>query len=76
MTLIAIKTLERVFKNYYYIIREGDFMMSANQEPMFWRSNKEWYRINKEKDCFELTDKATERAKKSFELYKEMQKKH
>lgn len=50
--------------------------MTANTEPMFWMSNKEWYKINKEKDCFELTDKATERAKKSFELYLEMQKEH
>lgn len=50
-------------------------MMTANQEPMFWRTNKEWYKINRKKDCFELTDKAPERAKKSFELYKELQKK-
>lgn len=51
-------------------------MMNANKEPMYWRTNKEWYRINKEKDCFELTDKAPKRAKESFEMYKEMQKKH
>ena len=46
--------------------------MTANTEPMFWRKNKEWYRINREKDCFELTEKAPERAVKSFEMYKEM----
>ena len=51
-------------------------MMTANQEPLFWRSNKEWYQINREKDCFALTDNAPERARKSFERYKEMQKKH
>lgn len=51
-------------------------MMTANQEPLFWKSNKEWYRVNRVKDCFELTDKAPERARKSFEMYKEMQKKH
>ncbi|HIY54844.1 MAG TPA: hypothetical protein H9971_01560 [Candidatus Dorea merdavium] len=51
-------------------------MMTANKESLYWRTNKEWYRINKEKDCFELTDKAPERARKSFEMYKEMQKKH
>ena len=51
-------------------------MMTANKEPMYWRTNKEWYRINKEKDCFELTDKVPKRAKESFEMYKEMQKKH
>jgi len=50
-------------------------MMTANQEPLYWRSNKEWYRINEEKDCFELTDKAPERAKKSFKLYLELQNK-
>lgn len=51
-------------------------MMTANTEPLYWRTNKEWYRINTEKDCFELTDKAPERAKRSFEMYKELQKKH
>ena len=48
--------------------------MTANKELIYWRTNSDWYRFNHEKDCFELTDKATERAKKSFELYKEMQK--
>ena len=49
-------------------------MMTAKREFMYWRTNKEWYRINSEKDCFELTDKATERARKSFELYQKVQK--
>ena len=49
-------------------------MMTANQEPMYWRKNKDWYRINPEKDCFELTDKAPERARKSFDMYKRLQK--
>lgn len=43
--------------------------MTANQEPLFWKTNREWYRINKQKDCYELTEKAPKRAKKSFELY-------
>lgn len=51
-------------------------MMTANREFMYWCSNKEWYRINEEKDCFELTDKAPERAKQSFELYKKVQQDH
>lgn len=50
-------------------------MMSANQEPMYWRTNKDWYRVNREKDCFELTDKAPKRAIQSFEMYKKMNKK-
>jgi len=43
--------------------------MTINKESVYWRSNPEWYKINREKDCFELTDKALERAKKSFELF-------
>lgn len=50
-------------------------MMTANKEFMYWRENKNWYRINYEKDCFELTEQAPERARKSFELYKTIQKK-
>lgn len=45
--------------------------MNADTEVMYWSTNEEWYTINKEKDCFELTNKAPERAIKSFELYKE-----
>jgi len=41
-------------------------------ESVYWMSNKKWYRINREKDCFELTEEATERARKSFLLYCEM----
>lgn len=44
--------------------------MHANTEIMYWHSNKEWYKINHDKDCYELTDKAPERAIKSFEMYK------
>lgn len=44
--------------------------MTANREIMYWHSNKEWYKINKEKDCYELTDKAPQRAVESFEMYK------
>ena len=43
--------------------------MSGNRECVYWKKNKDWYRINWEKDCYELTDKAPERAIKSFELY-------
>lgn len=52
--------------------------MTTNTEPMFWKTNKEWYRYNSEKEgheitCYELTDKAPERARKSFEMYKKVQ---
>ena len=48
--------------------------MTADREVMYWQRNSEWYKINEEKECFELTDKATERAIKSFEMYKEINK--
>ena len=50
--------------------------MTANMEPMYWRMNKNWYRINYENDCFELTEEAPERARKSFEMYQELQESH
>ena len=39
------------------------------KESMYWVKNEEWYRVNREKGGIELTDKAPERARKSFELY-------
>lgn len=42
---------------------------AEERESMYWMSNEEWYRINEETGRFELTDKAPERAAKSFELY-------
>lgn len=48
--------------------------MTAGSESTYWASNPEWYRINKEKDEFELTDKATERAKVSFDMWKNPKK--
>ena len=41
--------------------------MSGDTEIMYWHSNPEWYRINKD-GKFELTDKAPERAIRSFKL--------
>lgn len=49
--------------------------MNADREPMYWMSNKDWYRINKEKDEFELTDKAPERARRSFEMWNKTDRK-
>ena len=42
--------------------------MTMNMENLYWQTNKEWYRINNE-GKYELTEKATERAKNSFELF-------
>ena len=43
--------------------------MSANKESVYWKTNPEWWYFDREKDKFVLTDKATERARKSFELF-------
>ena len=40
-----------------------------NTERVFWLTNPSWYRINEEKDCFEMTDEAPAKAKLSFELW-------
>lgn len=39
--------------------------MTIDPELSYWKSNPEWYRINA-KGEYELTEKATERARKSF----------
>ena len=43
--------------------------MSMNDEKVFWLSNPQWYRINKEKDCFEMTEAAPAKARISFEIW-------
>ena len=43
--------------------------MSTDKEALFWESNPEWYRITEDGN-YELTEKAPERARKSFEIYK------
>ena len=41
--------------------------MSGDKEPFYWQTNPEWYRKGKD-GKWELTEKAPERARKSFEL--------
>lgn len=41
--------------------------MRSNDEALYWRTNKEWYRIN-EKGEYELTEKAPQRAVESFKI--------
>lgn len=43
--------------------------MSGDTEPFFWQSDPEWYRVNNSGDI-EMTEKAPERAVKSFESWK------
>lgn len=46
-------------------------MISGNTEIMYWYSNKAWYRHDEMRDVYELTDEATDRARESFEMWKE-----
>lgn len=41
--------------------------MTSDREMFYWESNPEWYRTGPD-GKIELTEKATERAKKSFEI--------
>ena len=50
---------------------KGKNMLTANTELLYWQENKEWYKYNDEIEMYELTDSATERAKASFEMWKE-----
>ncbi len=43
--------------------------MKSWSEAMYWMTNKKWYRVNEEKDCFELTKYAPPRAIESFRLW-------
>ena len=42
--------------------------MTANKENVYWKTNKEWYRINSDGE-YELTEAAPARACRSFELF-------
>ena len=50
--------------------------VNRNSEVMYWQSNKDWYEIDDEKDTFVIREDAPERAKKSFEMWKELQVRH
>lgn len=43
--------------------------MKQHSEAMYWKTNKEWYRANYDKDCYELTELAPSRAIESFRMY-------
>lgn len=43
--------------------------MKRNSERVYWMTNKSWYTINQTKDCFELTDEAPPRARRSFAMW-------
>ena len=52
--------------------RQINKMSAKNRDAVIWARNEEWYTINKEKKRFELTDKAPEEARRSFEKYKKI----
>ncbi len=43
--------------------------MKRNSERVYWMTNKDWYTVNRVKDCFELTDAAPPRARRSFAMW-------
>ena len=43
--------------------------MKSYSEAMYWKTNKDWYSSNYEKDRYELTKEATPRAIESFRLW-------
>lgn len=43
--------------------------MKRYDEAMYWMENEDWYRVNYEKDRFELTQSAPPKAVDSFKLY-------
>ena len=43
--------------------------MKSYSEAMYWRTNKEWYVVNREKNRFELTKAASPRAIESFRMW-------
>lgn len=47
--------------------------MNRNSEVMYWQSNKDWYIIDDENDTFVIREDAPDRAKESFEMWKELQ---
>lgn len=45
--------------------------MKLSDERPYFLSNKEWYIVNEKTARYELTDKAPQKAKESFEAYLE-----
>ena len=47
-------------------------MSAKNKGCMKWIRNKEWYRIDEQRDRFVLTSKAPQEARESFEQYQKI----
>jgi len=46
--------------------------MTSTIEILYWRLDAKWYVYNQENEEFSLTERAPERAVKSFELWKKI----
>jgi len=44
--------------------------MTKTHDKMYWRTNKNWYKYNSKTDDFYLTADASQRAKRSYDLWK------
>ena len=49
-------------------------MMSGNTELLYWRKDKSWYEYDEKTDSYSMTENAPDRAKASFEMWKEFNK--
>ena len=47
-------------------------MSVRNKGCMIWSRNRKWYRIDKERQRFVLTEDAPQEARESFEQYKKI----
>lgn len=45
-------------------------MSARYKDCMYWLEKEEWYTFDRNKNRFFLTEKATEEARRSFEMYK------
>ena len=52
-----------------FVYERQVIFMRAYNESMYWMENEAWFRINRERDCMELTEEAPPRAVESFRLY-------
>ena len=43
--------------------------MSMNSDALYWLTNKAWYKVDRENDCFVILDSAPAKAKISFEIW-------
>ena len=54
----------------------GVSWMNDEVDVLYWQKNKEWYIMDDENDIFVIRDDAPDKAKKSLEGWKELQRKN